>query len=59
MSADLGRHFNLDHDVEQVRGEAVTALLWGRISRMTLVVPCLSDCDSVSGQVLLNVEAKG
>lgn len=52
MSADLGRHFNLDHDVEQVRGEAVTALLWGCISRMTLVVPCLSDRDSVSGQVL-------
>ena len=39
MSAELGRHFNLDHDVEQVRGEAVTVLLWGHISKMTLVVP--------------------
>lgn len=59
MSAELGRHFNLDHDVEKVRGEAGTVLLWGHISKMTLVVPCLSDRDSVSSQVLLNVEAKG
>ena len=46
MKADLGQYFDLDHDVEQVRGVNVTLLLWGRVSKSQpcyyrLIVPCV------------------
>lgn len=31
MNADLGQYFDLDHDLEQVRGANVTMLLLGCI----------------------------
>lgn len=33
MNADLGQYFDLDHDLEQVRGVNVTILLLGRVSK--------------------------
>lgn len=33
MNADLGQYFDLDRDVEQVRGINATVLLRGRVSK--------------------------
>lgn len=37
MEADLGQRFDLDHDLEQVRGVNVTMLLLGHVSK---TLPC-------------------